>query len=125
MRIAVLIVCPLALLAAPALATGGFDCRTTDGSNIGLAGTIPHAISGGVLNARLEIGDRVLETHGPRPEISIGQSWIDEREIRVDLVDPQIERFEARLRVRTDRRGNSVGTLVREGRTHPVRCELE
>lgn len=125
MRISRLLAAPLLLAAGPALATGGFDCRTTDGSNIGLAGTIPHAITATLLNARLEIGDRVLETHGPNPQITIGQSWIEAGEMRIDLVDPQVERFEARLRVRADRRGNMTGTLVRNGRTHPVRCELE
>ncbi len=67
----------------------------------------------------------MLETEGPDPQIVIGQSWIEAGEMRVDLVDPQVERFEAQLRVRTDRRGNSVGTQVRDGRTFPVRCELE
>ena len=115
----------IALLAAsPALATGGFDCRATDGSGVGMSGTIGRVVGYPVIGASLHLGERTLSTYDEPPVIAIGRSWVDEREIRVDLVDANAERFEAQLRVRVTRR-RVAGTLVREGRTHPVRCESE
>jgi hypothetical protein len=114
----------LLFLAAPALATGGFDCRATDGSNIGISGSLGRVVGNPLLGASLQLGERTLSTAGDRPEIAVGRSWIDEREIRVDLIDPQALRFEAQLRARMTRSG-ATGTLVREGRTYRVRCEFE
>ncbi len=117
---------PALFAASPALATGGFDCRTTDGSNILMSGTIGRVIGAPLVAAHLRIGDQpTLSTTDPEPRFAIVRSWIDEREIRVDLADPGAERFEAQLRARTTMRGTANGTLVRAGVTHPVRCELE
>ncbi|WP_114954449.1 hypothetical protein [Sphingosinicella terrae] len=116
---------PLLLVASPALATGGFDCRATDGSGIMLSGTIGRVITSPLVAAHLRLGDRTLATTDADPEIRIGRSWIDERELRVDLVDADAMRFEAQLRTRIGGRGRGAGTLVRNGVTHPVRCEVE
>ena len=125
MRRSLLLAAPLLLAATPAFATGGFDCRTTDGSDIMMSGTIGRVIGSPLIAAHLRIGERTLATSDPEPGISIVRSWIDAREIRVDLVDPQAERFEAQLRARLDSRGRGRGTLVRDGVTHPVQCEVE
>ena len=116
---------PLLFAASPALATGGFDCRTTDGSNIAISGTIGRVVGAPLVAARLRIGEQTLSTTDAEPRIVIARSWIDTREIRVDLADPQMERFEAELRARTRRDGTATGSLLREGVRHPVRCELE
>ena len=120
-----LLAVPLLFAASPALATGGFDCRTTDGSNIEMSGTIGRVIGAPLIAAQLRLGDEALATTDPEPRITIARSWIDTREIRVDLADPQLERFEAQLRARTRSDGTATGTLVRDGASHPVRCELE
>jgi hypothetical protein len=112
-------------LAAPALATGGFDCRATDGSDIGMSGTVGHVVGAPLVGASLHLGERTLATTDPDPQIVIARSWIDEHEMRVDLADPQLERFEARLRARPADDGTAAGTLERGGRSHPVQCELE
>lgn len=115
----------LALLtASPALATGGFHCEATDGSGVGMSGSIGRVPGNPLVGASLHLGERTLSTYDAPPVIAIGRSWIDEREIRVDLVDANAERFEAQLRVRVTRR-RVAGTLVREGRTRRVRCETE
>ena len=125
MKLSFLCTLPLLVAASPALATGGFDCRTTDGSDIGLSGTIGHVAGSPLVAATLRLGERVLATATDRPQIAIGRSWIDAREIRVDLVDPQATRFEAELRARIMTRLGATGTLRRDGRTHPVRCSVE
>ena len=117
---------PLLFAATPAFATGGFDCRTTDGSNIVMSGTIGRVIGSPLVAAHLRIGDQpTLSTTDPDPQFAIVRSWIDSREIRVDLADPGANHFEAQLRVRIMTRRGANGTLVRGGVTHPVRCEVE
>ena len=125
MKRALLLAMPLLLAASPALATGGFDCRTTDRSDMVMSGTIGRVIGTPLVAAHLRIGDRTLATTDPEPEITIVRSWIDAREIKVDLADPQAERFVAQLRARIGARGRGTGTLVRDGVTHPVMCEVE
>ena len=116
---------PLLLAATPAFATGGFDCRTTDRSGIRMSGTIGHVAGSPLVAAQLHLGSRRLSTTGPEPQAAIGRSWIDSREIRVDLIDAQATRFEAQLRARIMTRTGATGTLARDGETHPVRCEIE
>jgi hypothetical protein len=116
---------PLLLIGAPAFATGGFHCQTTDGSNLAISGSVGHVVGFPLLGATLHLGERTLATTDEPPQISIGRSWLDDREIRVDLIDSNAERYEAQLRVRVTRDGTARGTLVREGRTHRVQCELE
>lgn len=115
----------LLLAASPAAATGGFDCRTTDGSDIALSGAVGHVIGNPVVTAHLRIGDRTLTTAGSEPPLVIARSWLDAERIWVDLADPQLSRFEAQLRVTVGTDWTATGTLVRGGRTHPVRCEVE
>jgi hypothetical protein len=116
---------PLLFAASPALATGGFDCATTDGSRIVMSGTIGRVIGTPLIAAHLRIGDQpTVSTGGPEAPFAIVRSWIDAREIRVDLADPGANQFEAQLRVRITR-GRATGTLLRGGVTHPVRCEVE
>lgn len=124
MRPAVPIAAALLFGATPALASASFECTTTDGSNIIIAGNMARAISAPINRASLEIDGRTLSTATEPPQILVGQSWLDADELKVDLVDPQMERFEARLRVRIDAEGEATGTLIRDGRSHPVRCEF-
>lgn len=121
---ALLLALPLFVAASPAFATGSIFCRTIDGSEIGLSGAIGRTITSPLVSAVLEVEGRVLSTNDPDPGIAIGRSWIDRTEIRIDLVDPNVERFEAQLRARF-RGEEAIGTIERGGRTHPVRCEFE
>jgi hypothetical protein len=119
----ILLLASILSTASPALATGGFDCRSADGG-IALAGTVGHTIVSPLVGARLTVGERTLSTIGDPAPLAIGRSWIDEDEIRVDLVDPQAMRVEAALRV--VRAGRSwTGTLIRDGTAYPVRCVME
>ncbi|MDQ4087824.1 MAG: hypothetical protein M3177_07435 [Pseudomonadota bacterium] len=125
MRRTLLFTAPLLLLASPALATGGFRCEARDGSNLAISGTIGRVIGNPLGGASLHVGEQTISTTDAEPQIAIGRSWIDEREIRVDLIDANAQRFEAQLRARPTRNGTATGTLIRHGRTHRVRCELE
>ena len=116
---------PLLFAATPAAASGGFTCRTTDGSDIMMTGTIGRVIGAPLVAAHLRLGTETLSTTDAQPRVAIARSWIDTDEIRVDLADPQAERFAAQLRARIGHAGRATGTLVRDGVTHPVRCEVE
>ena len=125
MKRSLLLAVPLLFAATPALATGGFDCRATGGSDLLMSGTIGRVIGSPLVAAHLQIDGRTLGTNDPEPQISIARSWIDQHEIKVDLADLQAQRFAAELRVRLTRRGDGHGTLVRDGRTYRVYCTVE
>ena len=111
--------------AFPALATGGFECRPVSGAGPVVHLGIGHLISGLPFAVSLTDGPRSLTTTGERPSLVLGQSWIDERYLWLDLVDPNVERFEAKLRAtfQPRLRGRpAIGTLVRNGRTYRIRC---
>jgi hypothetical protein len=124
MRPASLLAAALICVPAPALASASFECEATDGSGIAIVGNMARAIAAPLNAVILRIGERILSTATNPPQILVAQSWLDSRELKVDLVDPRMERFEAQLRVRIDTEGEARGTLVRNGRSHPVRCEF-
>ena len=107
-----------AFIASPALATGGFDCSPLEGSGPTLNLIVGHTVSPRSVGATLRLGAKTVPTE-------IGQSWIDERHLWVDLVDPQAMRFEVKLRAafQPKLKGRpAIGTLERDGRTWRVPC---
>ena len=116
------IVAAAALCASsPALATGGFVCTSADASGPAISLVIGHGIPGGVTGANLKEDGRWRSTFKPDDGIVVDQWWIDGERTWLDLVDRETGAYEARLRVRNHGFGGS-GTLVRKGRTFPVRC---
>lgn len=106
---------PLLLLAAtPASATGGLLCRTAGAARIEVRLVIGHTTVTSVVSARLSDGGRDVP-------VRVAQSWLEPNELRVDLVDMNAVRHEARLRAK--RRGGAFdGTLWRAGQARWVRC---
>ena len=104
----------LALIAAPASATGGLVCRT--------AGAQPLVLSLGFGHVP---GSPLILTHltdnGRQVPVQSAQWWLDNREMRVVLVSPNALREEATMRAR--RNGYVFdGSIVRAGRSRWVRC---
>ena len=125
MRIALGAACLLLASATPAMATGGFECRPISGAGPVVHVGIGHAISIRPFNVTLTEGRQSLSTSGERPALALGQSWIDQQYLWLDLTDPNVTRFEAKLRAtfQPRLRGRpAIGTLVRGGRTWRVRC---
>lgn len=110
-----LLLLPMVLLApAPASATTGLICSTAGSPPIHLALAISHTAVPSVVSARLTDNRRDIA-------VFTAQSWFDPREVRVDLVDRNAMRHEARLRA--TRRGASYdGTLWRNGKRRWIRC---
>ncbi len=110
---------------SPALATGGFECRPVSGVGPVVNMVIGHTLSARPIAVTLREGKRILSTDGPRAPLAIGQSWLDERYLWLDLTDSGLSRREATLRATFQpklRYRPAIGTLVRNGRTWRVRC---
>ena len=111
----------------PALATGGLECRPIRGPGPTLHFVVGHAVAPALVSARMTDGlsyNSGSERMGSGG-LAIARSWIDERILWVDLADPNLTRFEGRLRAafQPRLRGRpAVGTFVRNGRTYRVRC---
>ena len=118
---------PGLLAAAPALATGGFDCWTTD-RNMVLTGSFGNSEGTPIDAIFLQIGERALSTAGDSPELRILRRRFEvtqSREILVILARPPSDRAEIELRGRLERDGTGSGTLYQDGVGQPVRCEME
>ena len=106
----------LLLVPAPAAATTGLVCSTAGNRQVQIALVIGHAAVPAVVSARLT---------EDRREISVvtAQSWFDAREVRVDLVDRDAMRHEARLRASWRASSRSYdGSILRNGQRRWVRC---
>jgi|GEM_PF-2224215 len=116
----------LLLAAAPAQATRGMRCAPVSGSGP----VITVSLGAGLAGVQLEDGRTLLSTGAfvqtRRAEVlTVGQSWIDDRYLWLDLLDANAMRYEGRLRATFNpklRGRPAVGTLVRNGRTYRMRC---
>jgi hypothetical protein len=112
---------------SPAFATGGLECRPIQGAGPTLHLVIGHAVAPALVSVRMTDGpsyDSGDERMGSKA-FAIARSWLDDRLLWVDLADPDLTRFEGRLRATFQpklRGGAAVGTFVRNGRIWRVRC---
>jgi len=83
---------PLCLLlaATPAEATGGLVCRTAGSNPVQVALVISHTVVPSVVSAR-------LIDNGRDVPVSVAQSWLEAKEVRLDL--EECGRMVNRLRV--------------------------
>ncbi|HET9336955.1 MAG TPA: hypothetical protein VFO12_11195 [Sphingomicrobium sp.] len=104
------------LIAAPAQATTGLICSTAGKAPIQLALAISHTAVPAVVSARLTDNRRDIP-------VVTAQSWFDQSEIRLDLVDRNAMRHEARLRATWRAASKSYdGSLWRNGTRRWIRC---
>jgi len=104
------------LLAAPAQATTGFICETAGVRPIRLALVIGHTAVPAIVSARLTDNHRDVT-------VVTAQSWLEPKEVRLDLVDRNALRHELRLRATWRATSRSYdGSLWRNGQRRWVRC---
>jgi hypothetical protein len=112
--------------AAPALATGGFECRPTSGAGPTLIVGIGHGLSQRPFTVWIRDGKSLLAAQASGGgQLALGQTWIDSQYLWIDLLDPNRERFEAKLRATFQAKLKyrpAIGTLAWRGRTYRVRC---
>jgi hypothetical protein len=127
MRLAFAVTAAALACASPAFATGGIDCRPITGRGPTLRLVIGHAVAPAIVSVRMTDGlsyNSGNERTGGRG-LAIARSWLDDRLLWLDLANPDLTRFEGRLRAtfQPKLRGRpAVGTFVRNGRTYGVRC---
>ena len=113
------------VLAAPAHATGSASCRGTINPALQLDIVIGRVDGPTIAQARLSDGGQTIQT-GSDGAATIGQSWIDDDAILLEIVEGNGSGLIARLRThRQNRRGPYSGTLRYGGQTFQVRCRVE
>lgn len=106
---------PLSLVAAtPAHATSSLVCSTAGAHPIDVSLVIGLTAVSNVVQARLTDDGREIPVH-------VAQAWLDEHEVRADLVDPNAERHELRLIAKAKGDGYD-GSIWRGGKRRWVRC---
>jgi hypothetical protein len=130
MKPRLLLAFPLLLGAAPAFATGGFDCWTAD-RGIVLTASFGNSEGTPIDAVILQIDGQTFSSAGDWPRLTILRRHFDvtpgrdAREIHVALAWRPSARTEFELRGRLERGGTGHGTFVRNGVSYPVRCEME
>jgi hypothetical protein len=100
-------------------------CRSTispaDGPELWLVlGT-----AGGVAQARLTLGSEHLATGEGAGAPVVVQSWMDERQLKLQIADANVETVITRLDTRRRGGDDYTGILIHRGRTWRVRCSEE
>lgn len=114
MKKAILATLVLAVIATPAQATGGFVCRTAGANPVEVGLGFGHVPGSPLIATRLLDRGRVVP-------VRQAQWWLDDRELRLLLTDPNAMRREVIVRAR--RNGHVYdGSLWRGGRQRWVRC---
>ena len=113
----ILIFAGLALAGAtPALATGGFTCRTAGARPIEVALGFGHVPGAPLLTDAVRLRD-----NGRNVPVTAPQWWLDDSELRLLLADPTAMRRELILKTRRNGRVYD-GNLWRGGQRRWVRC---
>lgn len=102
------------LMAGPAQATGGLTCRTAGARPAQVNLVIGHTVVPAVVSASLREGESSVP-------VRVAQSWLDREQVRLDLVDANALRHEARIVAKRNGRAFD-GTLWRGGKARWVRC---
>ena len=104
----------LGLLASPAHATGGFQCRTAASPTIDIMLGFGHTAGSALFSERLRVDGKDIPVEAP-------QWWLDDSELRLVLTDAQAN--ERLAVVKAKRKGDAYdGTVVYQGRRHWIRC---
>ncbi|HVQ08121.1 MAG TPA: hypothetical protein VMS43_06765 [Allosphingosinicella sp.] len=125
MRAASWIAAALFCTASPALATSTILCRSTISPTDGPALSLVVGNGTGILQARFELDRIRFATSDGSGAAVIGQAWIDEHSLRIDIVDANAEGRLVRLDTRRRSGPDYRGILVHAGRTWRVRCGEE
>ena len=114
MRKHLLALSALALLASPAYATGGFQCRTAADPRIEIMLGFGHTAGSGLFSQRLRVDGRDIPVDAP-------QWWLDDDELRLVLTDDQANERLAVVKARRNG-GTYDGSVIYRGTSHWIRC---
>ena len=116
MRKALLLLPASIAVASPAHATGGMVCETAGAKPIEVVVGFGHAVGAPLISASTRLVDDGVEVPVTAP-----QWWLDDKEFRLLLADPNAMRREVVIKAR--RNGDVYdGSLWRNGKRRWVRC---
>ena len=102
------------LAATPAHATGGFVCRTAGAAPLQVSVGFGHVPGSPLILTR-------LTDNGRQVPVQSAQWWLDNKEMRLVLINPDAMRVELTMHAR--RNGYVYdGSIVRNGRSRWIRC---
>ena len=111
----ILLALPCAFLfATPAHATGGLVCRTAGDKPIEVSVGFGHVPGSPLILTR-------LTDNGRQVPATSAQWWLDNKEVRILLIDPDAHRQQLLLKARRNGRVYD-GSLWRDGKRRWVRC---
>jgi hypothetical protein len=126
MRIAFPLAALALLAAAPASATGTIFCRSQLRPDLQLYLVVGHGAEPAIAQVRLVDGTQVLVTDGAAGSPRLGQTWLDDFDLRLDIVDADHQVTIARLiAARRGPTGRYAGTMRYAGRTFSITCRSE
>jgi hypothetical protein len=122
MKVATLLAAATLFAAAPTFATSTIECNAAGRARLGFYLNVGSGPGQAISGVHLFEGRTEVTAGLNRTSPAIAQSWIDERDLRLDLIDSNAEHYVARLNARKTRQDTYVGTLVYNGRTYPMTC---
>ncbi len=126
MRSILLLAAPALLAASQAHATSTIQCRSLLQPDLQVHLVIGHGTDAMIAQARLVDGAATLATGDGPNSPKIGQGWLDDQDLRLDIVDANREDSIARLlAVRRGPTGRYAGSLRYRGRTYSMACRTE
>ena len=127
MKAASCIAAALACVATPAFATSTILCRSTISPSDGpeLALILGSGSATGIFQAQFSLGRERFITGQGADAPAIVQSWIDERQLKIEIADANAEAVIIRLDTRRRAGSGYSGLLIHRGRTWRVRCSEE
>ena len=114
----------LTLGASPAMAGVAFGCETTDGSEITLSVSVSHGEVPHLTMLIMTFDDGGYTDYDVDPKVQIGQSWYDDTQMMMDIVEPESRDLLFALRTRLGEGDNYEGTISYKGEQHPIVCGL-
>ena len=108
--------------ASPAMAGIGFACSTTDGSEITLSVSVGHDKVPHLTMLTMTFDGGGYTSYDDDPKVQIGQSWLDETQMMMDVVEPESRDLLFALRTRLTDGDDYTGTISYKGKLHPVAC---
>jgi hypothetical protein len=127
MKAASCIAAALFCAASPALATSTILCRSTTSPTHGpaLSLVVGHGAASGIFQAHFRHGEESFTTGAGTGAPAIVQSWIDDRQLKLEIADANAEAIVTRLDTRRRAGSSYAGILIHRGRTWRVRCGEE
>jgi hypothetical protein len=99
-------------------------CRSTINPTTGpeLDLGVSSGAAGGIFQAQFTLGDEHYTTGQGAAAPAIVQSWIDDRQLKLEIADANAEMVVTRLDTRRRTGNDYLGILTHRGRTWRVRC---